>query len=78
MGMVICKKHGRTGVRVDVLHEICKKILIDKPIDQGMLSFIHVEYFCTDQGSGLNIQQMKLFSNRSIVFLSFLSFSSFI
>jgi hypothetical protein len=45
MGMVICKKHGRTGVRIDVLDEICKKILTDKPIDQEMLSFIHVEYF---------------------------------
>jgi hypothetical protein len=45
MGMVICKKHGRTGVRIDLLDEICKKILSDEPIDQQILSFIHVEYF---------------------------------
>lgn len=45
MGIIICKKHGRTGIVTGVLKEICQKMLNDDPINQYELTTILVEYY---------------------------------
>lgn len=62
MGMIICEKHGRTGIRTGILEEICQKVLNDTPITQNELSYIVIDYFDKND---------FLFTNKYIVTKSF-------
>lgn len=49
MGMVICEKHGRTGIAIGILNEICDKIVNDERISQNVLRTIVIEYYDEDE-----------------------------
>jgi hypothetical protein len=49
MGMVICEKHGLTGIAIGILNEICDKIVNDEPISQNILRTVVIEYFVEDE-----------------------------
>jgi hypothetical protein len=48
MGMIICEKHGMTGISINILKDICEKILENEPIAQEELATILVDYYDED------------------------------
>ena len=45
MGIIICEKHGRTGIVTGVLKEICQKMLNDELLNQDELTTILIDYY---------------------------------
>jgi hypothetical protein len=45
MGIILCEQHVRTGIVIDILEEICNKILNDESLNQDELTTVIVDYF---------------------------------
>lgn len=62
MGIIICDKHGRTGIITGILKDICKKMSDNANLKQSELATIIVDYY--DEGE-------LLFSDKYLVTTEF-------
>lgn len=49
MGMIICKKHGKRLVGMNIQQEICEKLLKNDPLKDDDLSVIKMLYYDDDK-----------------------------
>lgn len=49
MGLILCNKHGKQGIAINIQQEVCEKMLKGDPLHDDNLAVIKVLYFDCDE-----------------------------